>query len=86
MRDLYRTLDDPGNNPLRNAHGPLDSAVRAAYEMPEDANSLAYLLKLNLACAAKEKAGGKITSPGLPLPPEEHAAFVTDDCIQPPSL
>jgi hypothetical protein len=46
----------------------------------------ALLLELNLACAAKEKAGKKITPPGLPLPPEEHAAFITDDCIEPPKL
>ena len=39
-------------------------------------------LDLNHACAAKEKAGEKITPPGLPLPPEEHAAFITKDCIE----
>jgi hypothetical protein len=51
--------------------------------MAEDADPLAFLLELNLACAAKEKAGEKITPPGLPLSNEEHAKFVTDDCIQP---
>jgi hypothetical protein len=52
--------------------------------MPPDVDPLAFVLELNLACAAKEKAGEKITPPGLPLPPEEHAGFITDDCIQPP--
>lgn len=37
---------------------------------------------LNHECAEKEKAGEKITLPGLPLPPEEHGAFVTEDCIE----
>ena len=32
--------------------------------------------------AAKEAAGEKITPPGLPLPADERALFVTEDCIQ----
>jgi hypothetical protein len=83
LRDLYRTLDEPGTNPLRDAHAKLDSAVRAAYAMPKDADILAFLLDLNQTCAAKEAAGEKITPPGLPLPGQEHGAFVTGDCITP---
>lgn len=86
LRDLYRTLQQPGDNPLRDAHARLDSAVRAAYGMPADADPLAFLLELNLACAAKEKAGEKITPPGLPLPAEQHAEFISADCIQPPEV
>ena len=81
LRDLYRTLEIPGANPLRDAHAALDDAVRAAYGMPIDADPLAFLLALNFELAAKEKAGEQVTPPGLPLPEEEHAAFVTDDCI-----
>jgi hypothetical protein len=86
LRDLYRTLEEPGANPLRDAHTHLDTAVRAAYGMPNEDDPLAFLLALNLELTAKEKAGEKITPPGLPLPPQEHAAFVTEDCIQPPQL
>ena len=82
LRDLYRTLEEPGANPLRDAHARLDSAVRAAYGMPATADPLAFLLELNLALAAKEKKGEPITPPGLPLPAAEHAAFITDDCIR----
>lgn len=81
LRALYRTLEQPGDNPLRDTHVRLDAAVRAAYGMAEDADPLAFLLELNLACAAREKAGEKVTSPGLPLPPEEQAEFITKDCI-----
>ena len=81
LRDLYRTLDTPGTNPLRDAHTDLDAAVRAAYGMPADADPLAFLLALNLELAAKEKDGQTITSPGLPLPENERSAFVTTDCI-----
>jgi len=86
LRDLYRTLEQPGDNPLREAHARLDAAVRAAYGMKEDVDPLGFLLELNLACAKKEKAGEKITPPGLPLPPNEQKNLVTDDCIEPPTI
>ncbi len=82
LRALYRTLEEPGANPLREARARLDAAVRAAYAMPEDADPLAFLLALNLELAAREKAGEKITPPGLPLPAAEHAAFITDDRVR----
>ena len=69
-RELYRTLDDPGDNPLRTADA-----------MPKPSAPLAFHFELNLALAAKEKAGEKITPPGLPLAPAEAASFVTTDCI-----
>ena len=31
LRALYRTLEEPGANPLREAHTHLDAAVRAAF-------------------------------------------------------
>ena len=82
LRHLYRTLEQPDDNPLRDAHARLDAAVRAAYGMPGTVDPLAFLLELNLSCAAKEKAGEKITAPGLPLPRNQHAEFVTLDCIE----
>ena len=82
LRALYRTLDTPGTNPLREAHTRLDTAVRAAYAMPKDADPLAFLLALNLELAAKEKAGTPITPPGLPLPEAGRASFVTADCVR----
>ncbi len=81
LRELYRTLDEPGDNPLRTAHARLDTAVRAAYAMPKTADPLAFLLALNLDLAAKESAGEKITPPGLALPEKVCAALITQDCI-----
>ena len=81
LRALYRTLDTPGANPLREAHTRLDTAVRAAYAMPKAADPLAFLLTLNLTLAAREKAGEPITPPGIPLPDAERASFITGDCI-----
>jgi len=82
LRDLYRTLEEPGSNPLRDAQAKLDTAVRAAYAMPKDSDILSFLLALNQTCAAKEAAGEPITPPGLPLPVGEHGEFVTEDCIR----
>ena len=84
LRDLYRTLEEPGANPLRDAHARLDNAVHAAYAMPSAADPLAFLLGLNLTLAASEKAGQKITPPGLPLPESDRPAFITPDCISAP--
>jgi hypothetical protein len=82
-RALYLTLEEPGANPLREAHTRLDTAVHAAYAMPKAADPLTFLLTLNLTLAAKEKAGEKITPPGLPLPDAGHAPFITEDCVRP---
>jgi hypothetical protein len=83
LRELYKSLETPGENSLRTAHAALDTAVRAAYGMKPDEDILAFLLKLNLELAEKEAKGETITPPGLPsgyLDPQE---LVTADCIQP---
>jgi hypothetical protein len=33
-----------------------------------------------------EKAGDKITPPGLPLPAGQQSKLATDDCIEPPRI
>ncbi len=81
LRDLYRTVEAPGANPLHDAHARLDAAVRTAYGMSSDDDPLGFLLAVNLELAAKEKDGKTITPPGLPLPESERASFVTADCI-----
>lgn len=81
LRALYRTLELPGANPLKDAHAVLDAAVLAAYGFNSKADLLAQLLDLNQQVAARITAGEPVTAPGLPLPPEEHGKFVTSDCI-----
>jgi hypothetical protein len=84
LRDLYRTLETPGKNPLRDAHERLDEAVREAYGMERGADILTFLLALNLACAEREARGEAIVAPGLPPSVADRAAFVTSDCIRMP--
>ena len=81
LRELYRTLETPGDNKLRAAHATLDSAVRAAYGMNPEEDILAFLLKLNLALAAREAKGEPITPPGLPAWVEGSQTFVSTDCV-----
>ncbi|WP_102126043.1 class I SAM-dependent DNA methyltransferase [Deinococcus planocerae] len=82
LRDLYRTLDTPGKNPLRDAQERLDAAVRAAYGMPAGADVLAFLLALNAELAAAEARGAAIVGPGLPAGLNA-ADFTTADAVRP---
>lgn len=84
LRDLYRTLELPGDNKFRNAHAALDAAVRAAYGMKEKEDILAFLLKLNLQLAEKEAKGEAITPPGLPSFVTAPEQFISGDCVRAP--
>ena len=86
MCGLYRTLDLPGKNPLRDAQDALDDAVRYAYGMAAKADPLAFLLDLNHQLAAAEKAGTPIIGPGLPPCVTDPAEFITTDCVRSPIL
>lgn len=84
LRNLYRTLETPGKNLLRDAHSTLDAAVRAAYGMKPQDDVLEFLLGLNGELAQREKVGLPIIGPGLPavVPNPEH--FVTVDAVKMP--
>jgi hypothetical protein len=66
LRDLYRTLDQPGTNPLREAQNRLDAATRSAYGFAPEADALTALLALNVELAGKEKRGEPVQAPGMP--------------------
>jgi SAM-dependent methyltransferase len=85
LRELYKSLETPGENRLRTAHAALDTAVRAAYGMKASEDILAFLLKLNLELADKEAKGEAITPPGLPAFVPKPADFVSKDCVGVPS-
>ncbi len=82
LRELYRTLETPGKNPLRDAHDALDAAVRAAYGMKPKDDPLAFLLALNQDLAEREATMKPVVGPGLPPCVEDPSAFVTDDCVR----
>ena len=86
LRELYRSLELPGQNALRDAHAELDAAVRAAYGMKSKEDPLAFLLALNATTAQREARGEAVTAPGLPPCASDPSSFLTTDCIQPPQL
>lgn len=86
LRDLYRTLEKPGKNPLRELHTALDAAVMNAYGFAPDADPLAQLLALNTTVAARLAAGEAVTAPGIPGDFPDPAALVSAGCIEPPDL
>jgi hypothetical protein len=86
LRALYRTLELPGANPLKDAHAALDAAVLAAYGFDPKADLLAQLLDLNQSVAAKIAAGQPVTAPGLPPIITNPAPFITPDCINPTAV
>lgn len=83
LRAVYRTLELPGKHPLKDAHAALDAAVIAAYGFDAKQDLLAQLLDLNLAVAAREKAGETVTAPGVPPSYGDARKLVTEDCITP---
>jgi SAM-dependent methyltransferase len=83
LRALYRTLELPGANPLKDAHAALDAAVLAAYGFDGGKDLLAQLLELNLQVAGRIEQGQPVTAPGVPPSYPTPAALVTADCIGP---
>lgn len=82
LRSLYRTLEIPGKNTLKETQSNLDKAVREAYGISENEDVLSFLLKLNLECAEKEAKGQEIVGPGLPKWVENREDFISEDCIR----
>lgn len=85
LRALYRTLELPGKNPLKDAHAALDAAVLSAYGFDPRGDLLAQILALNLAVAQRIQAGQPVTAPGVPSSYPNPAGLITPDSIQSPA-
>jgi hypothetical protein len=83
LRALYRTLELPGANPLKDAHAALDAAVLTAYGFSAKKDLLAQLLALNQQVAARIEQGLPVTAPGVPKLYPDPQQLVTEDCIKP---
>jgi hypothetical protein len=81
LRDMYRALELPGDNPLRKAHDDLDSAVRIAYGMSAREDALKFLMKLNDDVRRSESSMGRAQGPGLPARIKNKEVFVSDDRV-----
>ncbi|HEY5233630.1 MAG TPA: DNA methyltransferase [Verrucomicrobiae bacterium] len=83
LRALYRTLELPGANPLKDAHAALDTAVLTAYGFNPKKDLLAQLLALNQQVSAKIENAESVTAPGVPNNYPDAKKLVTEDCIKP---
>jgi len=82
LRALYRTLELPGANPLKDAHAALAAAVLAACGFSAKKDLLAQLLALNLEVAVRVEKGSPVTAPGVPKTYPDAKNLVTKDCIK----
>ena len=86
LRALYRTLELPGANPLKDPHAALGAAVLAAYGFTAKKDLLAQLLELNLSVAQRIEKTDPVTSPGIPATFPSPEILISDDCIRPHAL
>jgi hypothetical protein len=84
LRALYRTLELPGANPLKDAHAALDAAVLATYAFSAKQDLLAQLLALDLEVAQRIEKGARVTPPGIPANFPNPETLISGDCIRPP--
>ena len=82
LRDLYRLLEKPGKNPVRDLQDALDRAVSKAYGFDERADLLEQLLNLNLNIAESEQNGEPVQAPGLPAWFENREKLISGDCVR----
>jgi N-6 DNA Methylase len=81
LRVLYRTLDLPGKNPLKDAHDALDVAVLKAYGFSSKKDLLQQVLDLNKKVAIRIDAGEDVAGPGVPRTYKTPSALSTTDCF-----
>jgi len=86
LRDLYRSIEEPGKHPLKDLQAKLDESVMFAYTMSNMSNPLEFLLDLNSKVAAAESIGKTVLGPGLPPDIKQRTNYVSDDCLCMPPL
>jgi len=82
LRDLYRLLEKPGKNPIKDLHRMLDEAVTEAYGFNPQQDILEQLLTLNMEVATRETNGNQVQSPGLPEWITDKGKFVDEQCVR----
>lgn len=81
LRAVYRTLELPGKDPLRDAHVALSVAVLSVYGFSPKKDLLAQILALNLDVAGRIDRGESVVAPGVPPTYSNPENLITDDCI-----
>jgi len=81
LREMYRLMETPGKNPLKDLHNALDRAVYMAYGFDPQRDAIGQLLALNLQVAAAIAEGNPVTAPGIPDSFPEQQTLVNSACI-----
>jgi hypothetical protein len=81
LRALYRSLELPGKNPLREAHGDLNNSTLKAFGFSGRADLLLQLLEVNKEIEGRLVRGESPTGPGLPLGYKSVERVMSEDCI-----
>ena len=81
LRELYRSLELPGDSPLKRAHARLDATVRKAYKVRANADALEFLFGLNQKLAEQEASLQQVIGPGLPPAVKDPSEFITADSV-----
>jgi len=82
LRDVYRLLEKPGKNVIKDLYRALDRAVTKAYGFDPESDVLRQLLDLNLAAAERESKKQEVQAPGLPAWVKNPGRFITDACVR----
>lgn len=80
LRELYKNLELPGKNILRDAHDALSKAVINAYGFGSEKTLLESLFELNKSLSSVNKAS--VQGPGLPRCVEDKTSYISGDCIR----
>jgi len=81
FRHLYRILDKPGRNPIKDLQHQLDLAVFKAYSFDPQNDHLKQLLDLNQQVNQKEIKEEFVQKPGIPNNFENISLIITTDCV-----
>jgi hypothetical protein len=82
LRDLYRTVEKPGKNVIKDLHRQLDMAVIEAYGFDPNIDLLNQLLDLNLSLFTKEQNDEDIQAPGIPKGYTDIQGLISNDCVR----
>jgi len=82
LREIYRILEKPGKNKLKDLHTDLDNAVIEAYGFDGKKDILQQLLELNEKISQLEIEGKVVLSPGLPDWIVDKQKYISDDCVK----
>lgn len=82
LSDIYRLVNKPGHNIIKDLHAALDQAALSAYGFSKKADILQQLLALNLLLAEKESNNETVQKPGIPEFYQDHGLLISRDCVK----